>query len=29
MIDKEVEFWEEKVKSGLLRNDISISIGMN
>ncbi|MGG1420169.1 flagellar hook-associated protein 2 [Bacillus subtilis] len=29
MSDKEVELWEEKAKSGLLRNDSSISTGTN
>ncbi|MEC1288872.1 flagellar hook-associated protein 2 [Bacillus mojavensis] len=29
MSDKEVELWEEKAKSGLLRNDTSISTGTN
>ncbi|MCI4167759.1 flagellar hook-associated protein 2 [Bacillus spizizenii] len=29
MSDKEVELWEEKAKSGLLRNDASISTGTN
>ncbi|MGK9269038.1 flagellar hook-associated protein 2 [Bacillus inaquosorum] len=29
MSDKEVELWEEKAKSGLLRNDSSISAGTN
>ncbi|AKL86521.1 FliD [Bacillus atrophaeus UCMB-5137] len=29
MSDKEIELWEEKAKSGLLRNDISISAGTN
>ncbi|MCI4138141.1 flagellar hook-associated protein 2 [Bacillus vallismortis] len=29
MSDKEVELWEEKAKSGLLRNDTSISTGAN
>ncbi|MGY0656359.1 flagellar hook-associated protein 2 [Bacillus subtilis] len=29
MSDKEIELWEEKAKSGLLRNDSSISTGTN